>query len=210
MIMMDRLHEAAEIAPALASHIPGLRRCFDHLGAETLDTQRVHGDFHLGQTLHTPAGWKIIDFEGEPAKTMAERRAPDAIWRDIAGMLRSFDYAAASVPGPQSVAWAAECRSAFLRGYAGGELSAADKSMLRAYEADKAIYEVVYETRNRPDWVGIPLRAVAALAADNRDSAGSDLPPALEDSNQPPTESGEPASPPTELGDLVSPSREQE
>ena len=200
VIMMDRLREAAEIAPALAPHIPGLLRCFDHLGAETLDTQRVHGDFHLGQTLHTPAGWKIIDFEGEPAKTMAERRAPDAIWRDIAGMLRSFDYAAASVPGPSSAAWAAECRTAFLRGYAGRELSAAEMSMLRAYEADKAIYEVVYETRNRPDWVAIPLRAVAALAADSRDSGNSDPPPALGDSNQVPTERGE----------LVSPSREQE
>ena len=99
MIMMDRLHEAAEIAPALRPHIPGLLRCFDHLGAETLNTQRVHGDFHLGQTLHTPAGWKIIDFEGEPAKTIAERRTPDTVWRDIAGMLRSFDYAAASVLG---------------------------------------------------------------------------------------------------------------
>ena len=209
VIMMDRLREAAEIAPALAPHIPGLLRCFDHLGAETLDTQRVHGDFHLGQTLHTPAGWKIIDFEGEPAKTMAERRAPDALWRDIAGMLRSFDYAAASVPGPHSAAWAAECRTAFLRGYAGGELSAAEMSMLRAYEADKAIYEVVYETRNRPDWVGIPLRAVAALAADNRDSGGTDPPPALEDSDQVPpgAQTGELASPPTERGELVSPSQ---
>jgi prolyl-tRNA editing enzyme YbaK/EbsC (Cys-tRNA(Pro) deacylase) len=207
MIMMDRLHAAAEIAPALAPHIPGLLRCFDHLGAETLDTQRVHGDFHLGQTLHTPAGWKIIDFEGEPAKTMAERRALDAIWRDIAGMLRSFDYAAASVPGPHSMVWAAECRTAFLRGYAGAGLSAADRSMLRAYEADKAIYEVVYETRNRPDWVGIPLRAVAALAADNRGSGGSD-PPTSVDSNQVPT--GEPASPPKKYGEFVSPTREQE
>jgi maltokinase len=206
MIMMDRLHEAAEIAPALRPHIPGLLRCFDHLGAETLNTQRVHGDFHLGQTLHTPAGWKIIDFEGEPAKTIAERRTPDTVWRDIAGMLRSFDYAAASVPGPHSSAWAAECRTAFLRGYAGGELTVADASMLRAYEADKAIYEVVYETRNRPDWVDIPLRAVAALASDNRDS-GSDPPPAYADSNQVPP--GD-ASLPQEQGELVSPNREQE
>ena len=198
MIMMDRLHEAAEIAPALRPHVPGLLRCFDHLGAETLDTQRVHGDFHLGQTLHTPAGWKIIDFEGEPAKTIAERRAPDTVWRDVAGMLRSFDYAAASVPGPGSAAWAAECRAAFLLGYAGGELGTADASMLRAYEADKAIYEVAYETRNRPDWVGIPLRAVAALAADNGDSGGSDPLPTFVDSNQVPE------------GELVSPTREEE
>ena len=198
MIMMDRLHEAAGIAPALTPHIPGLLRCFDQLGAGTLDTQRVHGDFHLGQTLRTPTAWKIIDFEGEPAKTLDERRAPDSVWRDIAGMLRSFDYAAASVPGPQSTTWATECRAAFLRGYTGGELGTADAGVLRAYEADKAIYEVVYETRNRPDWVGIPLRAVAVLAADKRDSEGSDPPPTSADSNQVPP------------GELVSPTREQE
>jgi maltokinase len=178
--MMDRLREAAGITPALEPYIPGLLRCFDHLSADTLDTQRVHGDFHLGQTLHTPAGWKIIDFEGEPAKTMAERRAPDSVWRDIAGMLRSFDYAAASVPGPRSAAWAAECRAAFLRGYAGGELDGADAGILRAYEADKAIYEVVYETRNRPDWVDIPLRAVAALAADAPQEHGARVSPTRE------------------------------
>jgi maltokinase len=218
LIMMDRLREAAGIAPALKPHISGLLRCFDHLSAETLDTQRVHGDFHLGQTLHTPAGWKIIDFEGEPAKTMAERRSPDSVWRDIAGMLRSFDYAAASVPGPHSAAWAAECRAAFLRGYAGGELDAADAGLLRAYEADKGIYEVVYETRNRPDWVDIPLRAVAALAADDSHSAGSDPPPTFAVSNQvppgelasPPEEHGELASPPQGHGERVSPTREQE
>jgi maltokinase len=174
MIMMDRLREAAQIAPALEPHVPGLLRCFDELGAETLNTQRVHGDFHLGQTLHTPAGWKIIDFEGEPAKSMTERRAPDSVWRDVAGMLRSFDYAAASVPGQHGAEWAAQCRAAFLRGYANGranqKLDHIVAGVLRAYEADKAIYEVVYETRNRPDWVSIPLGAVAKLAAGNQES----------------------------------------
>ena len=100
---------SAEIAPALRPHVPGLLRCFDHLGAETLDPQRVHGDFHLGQTLHTPAGWKIIDFEGEPAKTIAERRSPDTVWRDIAGMLRSFDCGGER--RGRSAAWAARCRA---------------------------------------------------------------------------------------------------
>ncbi len=196
MIMANRLHEAARIAPALTPRVPGLLRCFDALGAETLDTQRVHGDFHLGQTLHTPSGWKIIDFEGEPAKTMAERRAPDSVWRDVAGMLRSFDYAAASVPGPQSSAWAAACRAAFLSGYAGGaELGASEANLLRAYEADKAIYEVVYEMRNRPDWIDIPLRAVADLASNNDDVEGSGLSRTFADSNQVPIEHGELASP---------------
>jgi hypothetical protein len=83
-----------------------------------------------------------------------------------------------------------------------------DASMLRAYEADKAIYEVVYETRNRPDWVGIPLGAVAALAADGRDSGSSDPPPTDVNSNQMPP--GELASPTRERGELVSPTREQE
>ena len=165
------------VAPALLTYRDGLVSCFDALGAEILDTQRVHGDFHLGQTLHTPDGWKIIDFEGEPAKTMAERRTPDSVWRDVAGMLRSFDYAAASVTGPGSPSWAAECRAAFLDGYSGGGLSETNAAMLRAYEADKAIYEVVYEVRNRPDWVSIPLGAVATLAATARQSRTPPSPP---------------------------------
>jgi maltokinase len=163
-IMQDRLASAVAIAPALQPYAEPLAACFDQLGQGVVEVQRVHGDFHLGQTLRTPSGWKIIDFEGEPAKSLAERAAPDGVWRDIAGMLRSFDYAAASVPGPGSDDWAAECRAAFLNGYAGGELDPADAATLRAYEADKAVYEVVYETRNRPDWVDIPLAAIATLA----------------------------------------------
>jgi maltokinase len=206
MIMMDRLHQAARIVPALAPYVPGLLRCFHALGSETLNTQRVHGDFHLGQTLHTPSGWKIIDFEGEPAKTIVERRLPDSVWRDVAGMLRSFDYAAASVSGTQSAAWAAKCRTAFLRSYVDGELDETEKSVLRAYEADKAVYEVVYEMRNRPDWIGIPLRAVAELAGEYQDlhqvSPGELASPAKE--------RGELASPAKERGEPASPTKEQE
>ncbi|GAA3554660.1 phosphotransferase [Microlunatus spumicola] len=164
--MTQRLAAARAVAPALAPYADGLRARFGALAGTELDAQRVHGDFHLGQTLHTPSGWKIIDFEGEPAKTMAERVAPDSVWRDVAGMMRSFDYAAASVPGEASGAWRDGCRDAFLSGYTGGRgLGADDAGLLAAYEADKAVYEVVYEVRNRPDWVGIPLGAVATLAA---------------------------------------------
>jgi len=172
-VMSERLDRAASIAPALAPYVDGLNRCFGDLESVPLAAQRVHGDFHLGQTLHTPTGWKIIDFEGEPVKTLAERSAPDSVWRDVAGMLRSFDYAAASVPGPDSAQWAADARSAFLDGYAGGSLSASDAAVVRAYEADKAIYEVVYEVRNRPDWVSIPLLAVANLVSQTIEPAGS-------------------------------------
>jgi maltokinase len=163
-VMTSRLAAAATTAPALLPHTDGLLRCFAALTDGPLVTQRVHGDFHLGQTLHTPDGWKIIDFEGEPAKTMAERVVPDSGWRDVAGMLRSFDYAAASVPGPGSADWARECRTAFLRGYTGGDLDPQQAAAVQAYEADKAVYEVIYEVRNRPDWVSIPLGAVATLA----------------------------------------------
>ncbi|HET9871075.1 MAG TPA: phosphotransferase [Propionibacteriaceae bacterium] len=173
-VMRQRLDRAATIAPALEPHVPGLQAAFDSLADRDLPTQRLHGDFHLGQTLRTPEGWKIIDFEGEPVKTLAERAEPDNIWRDIAGMLRSFDYAAATVPGPHSEAWASTCRAAFLDGYAGGSLSPADAAALRAYEADKAVYEVVYEVRNRPDWVSIPLAAVATLSSTSDGSTTSD------------------------------------
>ena len=171
--MTQRLAAARAIAPALAPYADGLRARFDALAATELDAQRVHGDFHLGQTLHTPSGWKIIDFEGEPAKTLAERVAPDSVWRDVAGMMRSFDYAAASVPGDAAGAWRDGCRDAFLSGYTGGRgLAPDDAGLLAAYEADKAVYEVVYEVRNRPDWVGIPLAAVATLAAPTPGATG--------------------------------------
>lgn len=161
-IMNDRLRSAVTAAPQLAPYADGLAAAFGSLSGRRLEVQRVHGDFHLGQTLHTPSGWKIIDFEGEPAKTLAERSRPDSVWRDIAGALRSFDYAAAHHPGTQTRSWADACQREFLAGY--GATDAAGTDLLRAYVADKAVYEVVYEARNRPDWVDIPLAAVAEIA----------------------------------------------
>lgn len=159
-VMCARLDAAVAQAPELAPHAAGIAASFDALRGKTLPVQRVHGDFHLGQTLRNDEGWTIIDFEGEPAKTAAERRAPDSVWRDVAGMLRSFDYARSAHPepsSPQAVAWADACAEAFLAGYSDERPPAGD---LRAYTLDKAIYEVVYELRNRPDWVAIPLRAI--------------------------------------------------
>ena len=157
--MGARLDAAVTAAPELAPHAETVRAAFEALRGRTLPVQRVHGDFHLGQTLHSPTGWTIIDFEGEPAKTAAERRAFDSVWRDVAGMVRSFDYVRSAHPepsSPEAVAWADACRDAFLAGYGDG----ADADVLAAYVLDKAVYEVLYELRNRPDWVGIPLRAI--------------------------------------------------
>jgi maltokinase len=139
------------------------------------DLQQVHGDYHLGQVLRSGTrGWILLDFEGEPLRPLSERTAPDLALRDVAGMLRSFDYAARhSTVGldpddRRAVAaqqWAAQCRDAFLDGYAeaGAEDPRNHAVLLRALELDKALYEVVYETRNRPTWIGIPLGAVRRL-----------------------------------------------
>lgn len=177
--MEHRLDAAIDVVPELAQHEAGLRarfRAVADLDAE-LRVQRVHGDFHLGQTLRTVKGWKIIDFEGEPAKTLAERVAPDSPWRDVAGMLRSLDYAAGSTLrefggqeplGYRAHEWSLHNRSAFVSGYASvaGSPAEAEQVLLRAYETDKAVYETVYEARNRPTWLEIPMGAVATLAAE--------------------------------------------
>ncbi len=164
--MIARLDEAVAAAPVLGQYREPLAASFSALHGKTIDVQRVHGDFHLGQTLRSDAGWTIIDFEGEPAKSAAERRALDSVWRDVAGMLRSFDYARSAHAEPSSEAavdWAHTARAGFLAGYCGA--TDAPTGLLAAYESDKAVYEVVYETRNRPDWVDIPLSAVADQAS---------------------------------------------
>ncbi|NUS52471.1 MAG: hypothetical protein HOQ22_15710 [Nocardioidaceae bacterium] len=188
--MSARLDAAVEAVPQLAEHADALRETFDavaSLGARgaTATAQRVHGDYHLGQTLRTVRGWKIVDFEGEPAKPLDERVRPDLVWRDVAGMLRSFDYAAHAVEADvqadadarQQIAfraaeWADRNISAFLRGYVDnsgrtgeGRLSDDQQTVLRAYIADKAVYEAVYEARNRPTWLSIPLGALERITA---------------------------------------------
>lgn len=142
---------------------------------------RTHGDFHLGQTLRTGDDWIILDFEGEPARPVAERRQRASALKDVAGMLRSFAYAhgaaALSLPGnspPEAesrlLEWEAAARAAFLTAYrqtiAGEQRNLVPESeedfarALRAWELDKALYEVAYEARNRPTWLAIPLAAL--------------------------------------------------
>lgn len=164
--MDRRLHAAAQAVPALLPYVPGLRAVFAAASGGAA-VQRVHGDLHLGQTLRgSDGGWAVIDFEGEPAKPLDERRSPQPTVRDIAGMLRSFDYAART-HRPWNADWATRCRAAYCTGYAetAGVDPRADPALLRAYETDKAVYEVVYEARHRPDWLPVPMSAIERLAA---------------------------------------------
>jgi maltokinase len=178
--MTARLDAALDVVPDLVPYADALRATYDRVRAlPGLTVQQVHGDLHLGQTLRTSLGWKIVDFEGEPAKPLAERQLPDSRWRDVAGMLRSFDYAPHAVERTHSEQdelvraqrayraeeWAQRNKLHFLSAYAGGELTDDERTLLDAYVADKAVYETVYETRNRPGWVPIPLEAIARIGA---------------------------------------------
>ncbi|QNE37266.1 maltokinase N-terminal cap-like domain-containing protein [Leifsonia shinshuensis] len=135
--------------------------------------QRIHGDLHLGQVLFSPErGWQFIDFEGEPLRPLAERALPDATMRDVAGMLRSFDYVAGSLarrePPVDASTWAADARTAYLEGYASvaGDVLDEFHELLAAFELDKAVYEITYEARHRPSWIPIPRAAVDRLLSD--------------------------------------------
>ena len=141
---------------------------------------RHHGDYHLGQTMLRDAGWIILDFEGEPARSLLERRRKRSPLRDVAGMLRSFAYAASAsellrgVPAPAG--WEDQARRAFLDAY----LEAVDPTLLPAgrpatdkllaiFELEKAVYELRYELNNRPDWVPIPVAGIARLLQEDHD-----------------------------------------
>jgi maltokinase len=207
--MTGRLGEALRVVPEIEPHTARLRELYSAVAAlDGLDVQRIHGDLHLGQTLRTSRGWRLVDFEGEPGRPFAERALPDSPWRDVAGMLRSFDYAPGVVEmsltatgripvdderalrAQRAAEWSSRARNHFVDGYlaardaesitdggvpadAGADTVQEDVSraaerrlLLAAYVADKAVYEVVYEKRNRPAWIGIPLAALARSDGD--------------------------------------------
>jgi maltokinase len=182
-----RLDAAARDAPVLAPYVDAVRGVYDAVAGlpDPILAHRVHGDLHLGQLLRTTHGWLILDFEGEPSAPLHERRRPDSPMRDVAGMLRSFDYAAffqLLSSDPRALAddrttsspllwhakeWTDRNRDAFCDGYAvrAGVDPRRHGPVLRAFELDKAVYEVVYETRSRPGWVPIPLSSIKRLTA---------------------------------------------
>ena len=145
---------------------------------------RHHGDYHLGQVLKTDEGFVVIDFEGEPARPLEERRAKVCPLKDVAGMLRSFNYAAqaalkrrppvSAADGAIMTKWEGSARTAFLDGYRSvakpGQVEFLPPAwedaerVLRVYELDKALYELRYELRNRPEWLAIPLQGIRSLS----------------------------------------------
>ena len=179
--MLDRLRQAILDVPQLARQRDAIERVYARaLTVPWPRLQRIHGDFHLGQVLDAPGrGWTVLDFEGEPLRALTERDLPDVPLRDVAGMMRSFDYVCGTVTrvrpesDPAALAeWAATSRRAFLDGYTerSGQRVRENDPLLTAFELDKAVYETVYETRNRPDWLPLPLEAVYRIAAADRRS----------------------------------------
>jgi len=180
-LLDEGVGELRPYAMAIRSRIARIEEVEDR-GFKT----RIHGDYHLGQVLLTSRGWMILDFEGEPARTLEERRAKHTPLRDVAGMLRSFSYAAVAALfqradpdtpawtslSPWATTWERLARERFLAGYLTksheGDFLPSDREdinlMLDVLEIDKALYELGYERGHRPEWVRIPLRGIAQIA----------------------------------------------
>ena len=187
--LVERLHHewTDRDATTARGFLEVLRDSLPRLGAgrHGLDLDfhkiRIHGDYHLGQTLKAVDGFALIDFEGEPSKPLAERRLKQSALKDVAGMLRSLDYAWATASAPETsrdpevLGALAEARAAFLDGYLARArrdsatfLPAPDDlpRWTALFELEKALYEVEYEVNHRPAWVGIPLGASVRLLRD--------------------------------------------
>jgi len=163
----SRFGEAAAAVPEIAAAQPAIEAAYDQAaGIPWPPLQRIHGDLHLGQLLHRDDRWVVLDFEGEPLRALSERTAPEPALRDVAGMLRSIDYAAAA-DGGHAAAWGEATRAAYLEGYRdeAGPDSLEPAALLRAFELDKAVYEALYEARHRPTWIGIPVAAISRLTS---------------------------------------------
>ena len=203
--LLERNRANRKLSPDIAREVDSLldRRDIVHglvdgwislIGGDAGRRIRHHGDYHLGQVLQTAdADFMVIDFEGEPARPLAERRAKHSALRDVAGMLRSFAYAAATCAQTaraelgdveattRAQRWERELREGFLRGYLPEgrehpsflpESRARLDVLLKLFEAEKVFYELAYELNNRPTWVGIPLRGVLALARPGQGARG--------------------------------------
>lgn len=171
--LQARLTRAAAAVPALGPLVDGLATVYADLAARAGEVvvQRVHGDYHLGQTVRTSKGWRLLDFEGEPGRAIEDRVVLDSPLRDVAGMLRSMDYASRQplIGEPENhqleyraAEWRERNSTAFCEGYveAGGIDMRGEHVLMRAYEVDKAVYEVVYENNYRPSWLSVPLAAL--------------------------------------------------
>ena len=165
--------EAMEAIAGRGAEVRDRLQLMSHVGVRG-KLIRHHGDLHLGQTMLAADGWVILDFEGEPARPLLERRRKRSPLRDVAGMLRSFAYAASASELQRKRAapggWEERAREAFLSGYfetvdpvlmPPGE--APTRTLLSIFELEKAVYELRYELNNRPDWVGIPVAGIARL-----------------------------------------------
>ncbi|HEX6858195.1 MAG TPA: aminoglycoside phosphotransferase [Streptosporangiaceae bacterium] len=174
--MTLKLKEASAEVPALATFADKIATAYAALAeiTEPVTVQRIHGDYHLGQVLRSRSGWVLLDFEGEPLVPLDRRRDLAPALRDVAGLLRSFDYAArhllvghpdASRLSGTALEWVARNSAAFCEGYAEehGSDPRDQAILLRALMLDKAVYEVMYEARHRPSWQDIPLDAIAGL-----------------------------------------------